>query len=356
VVLLSITSFRKDILLGSSDSDGSAELAILDLRSFTCRRLDNKELRDACWPIEAIKPASILPAICTSGVQHAAIHSGLVILLMKEKDTPPSFKSFSTSPKLKPTPSPILPEGFFLATAVSLDERYICLAGHVRNSEHQWTILIWDRTTLEQLATLSIPRLEYPYNDEWIEDICIRKNCIAAVAVMGHLYYWDTNFAVIQDRSSLTDYLCHEETEVDTVWVSRDQERMVMMCARQGEYAAMTVGDKASLISAYVDLPFPNGPYPRIDVDCQTVARPAPNYSPNFAPQYDIYPISEGEPHFRIHPISDWSAAEIGGFLDVWVNSYSLTYFGTEGVLQIRFVGQNTIPDEAYTSSRYLTL
>jgi hypothetical protein len=329
-----------------STSDGAAELTLLNLRTFTCRHLDNKELEAAGWPN------------ATDSIFRAAMHTGLAILAVgNEEDF--SLLSFLINPKLRAVPPPAMPGGFGMITEISIDEQYICIAGHSQDSEYLWEINIWDRSTRQPLKTLTGPMgSENGKVFEWVEDIFMQKDFIVAVTALGRLFYWDKNFVPILDRSSgLTDGLMHENLFIDTVWLSQDGERVVMMNLLENRDAAMVLDNKPSFIPAV-----PNrteGPeYLRMDADCQTVvcgSMPHPrDHVPT--PQFEVYSISESQPCFRVEPLNASIEHELGSFVDVSVNDYALTLFGTEGAIQIRFVGQNTIPDETRTSSRYLPL
>jgi hypothetical protein len=117
-----------------SSSDGAAELTLLNLRTFTCRHLDDKELEAAGWPN------------ATGFIFRVAMHTGLVILAVGNEEEF-SLLSFSVNPKLRAVPSPAIPDNFGMITAISIDEQYICIAGHSQDSENQWKINIWDRST-----------------------------------------------------------------------------------------------------------------------------------------------------------------------------------------------------------------
>jgi hypothetical protein len=186
----------------------------------------------------------------------------------------------------------------------------------------------------------------------------MQNDFIVAVTALGRLFFWDKNFARILDRSSgLTYGLMHEDLFIDTVWLSKDGERVVMMNLLENRDAAIVLDNKPSHIPSV-----PNkieGPeYLRMDTDCQTVvcgSMPDPrNHA--ITPQFKVYSILDSQPCFRIESLSASIKHEFGSFVDLSVNDYALTLFGTEGAIQIRFVGQNTIPDETRTSSRYLPL
>jgi hypothetical protein len=149
----------------------------------------------------------------------------------------------------------------------------------------------------------------------------------------------------------------HEEVYIDTVWLSQDLKRVVMMNSLANCDAAMVLDNKPSLIPAITNT-LGGLEYLRMDADCQTVVcglMPHPRHHVT-TPQFEVYSISEGQPCFRVEPLSASIEHELGSFVDVSVNDYALTLFGTEGAIQIRFVGQDTIPDETRTSSRYLPL
>jgi hypothetical protein len=169
----------------SSTSDGAAELTILNIRTFTSRQLDNKELKDAGWPEAA------------DSIYLAAMHTGLTILAIGKK-VDFSLLTFSTYPKLELLPSPAMPDGFGMITAISIGEQYICIAGHSQNSQYLWEIIIWDRSTRQQLETLTGPKDGGNEEvDEWVKDIVMQEDCIVAVTILGHLFYWDKKFAPI---------------------------------------------------------------------------------------------------------------------------------------------------------------
>ncbi|KAM3066996.1 hypothetical protein ACMFMG_011778 [Clarireedia jacksonii] len=338
------------VLLGSSSAtDGTSELAVLYLESFTCYHFSSTELEESGWH-EAVKNA-------TDG----ACHSGLVILV-GNKDGYASLSSFiidiSNQTLRKQTSSPTLPDGISVS-AISINERYVCIARKGSDNNCQWEILIFDRTSYEKNEkTLRGPAITgEDAGNNHVQNIFIQKTCIVAVTTCGNLFYWNDRLAAIQDQSpNSISNLLGDEGIIDTVYLSQDSKRAVIMDLLDADNVAMILSDKSSLVPAasrYTG----HSRYLRIDADCRTAVRGSMTNDGNdvITPRFDIYPISEEEPWATIEPLSASLERDLGSFVDVWVNKISLTYFGNKGVIQIRFVKNNeTI--SLHTSSRYLPL
>lgn len=78
-----------------------------------------------------------------------------------------------------------------------------------------------------------------------------RKTLIVAVTPHGRLLYWD-KFTALPNRSvTLTDDLMHSEMYIDTVYLNKNLDRVVMMHLMSGSEVAMVLGSKLSLVLAY---------------------------------------------------------------------------------------------------------
>ncbi|KAM3067012.1 hypothetical protein ACMFMG_011794 [Clarireedia jacksonii] len=342
------------VLLDSSSAvDGSSELAVLYLESFTCHHFSSTELEESGWH-EAVQHA-------TDG----ACHSGLVILVSDQEGSA-SLSSFiidvSNKKTLEQTSSPKLPDRISVS-AISIDERFVCIARKgSANKNYQWEILIFNRGTSKSkskyITSLHGPAITgEDVGDNHVQDIFIRKTCIVAVTTRGNLFYWDDKFAVIPDPSSnaISDLL-GDKRIVDTVHLGQDLERAVIMDLVDAENVAMILDKKPSLVpAASRQTGYPR--YLRIDADCRTVVRGTMTNDGNsfLTPRFEIYPITEEEPWATIEPLSASLAPYLGSFVDVWINQISLTYFDDKGAIQIRFDGKNEIIS-LDTSSRYLPL
>ena len=272
--------------------------------------------------------------------------------------------SFSIKEDLSLKPSPTLPEGFHIHS-ISIDDRYIYLGGVSEDTDFPWEIRIWERETLVELPKLTGPTLskDLEVPNEFIQQIFTRNNLIVAVTPLGRLFYW-CNFTALPDRSiTLTDELMDSGRYIDTVYLNENADRVVMMNLMSGSEAAMVVDNELSLVPAddiaEEDTGQPMDYFIRIDTECQTAVRikESKHQGQLDAPQLDIYPLSQKEPWFKVQPLSASLNVELGPFIDIWVNKFSLTYFGVNGVVQLRFDQEPM--DSSYettTSSQYVAL
>jgi hypothetical protein len=397
--LLKISTFRNEMLFGSSSE--IPELTLLNLKSFAYRKFSNKELESAQWPDTT-----------QVRIREGAMHSGLIILstdkyefemmrrrhilkharnrlasansdpavknaklairnaqLEMEDDKLASYRgvphlcSFSVKGDLRLEPSPILPEGFYVHS-ISINDKYIYIGGMSRDTGLPWEIRIWERGNLGELAKLTGPTLfkDLEVPDEWIQHVVTRENLIIAVTPLGRLFYWD-NFTALPDRSvTLTDHVMYSERYIDTVYLNESLDRVVVMHLMSGTDVAMVLDNKLSLVPAYALTKESTGNvmdyYLRIDTECQTairVRKPEGQEQPK-TPQLDIYNLPQSEPWFRVPPLSVSLNVDLGAFIDVWVNKYSLTYFGANGAVQLRFDQENEADrsHETSTSSQYV--
>lgn len=315
------------------------ELLLVNLRSFTSRQFNSEQVQNAKWPH-------------LQGIRDGAMHSGLIILATREGRVS-QLHSFLIGEELRSTRSPTLPENFFVHS-ISIDVQYIYISGFIFGAEFPWEIQIWDRENLHKVTNLTGPTpiksLDVP--DEWIQHMVTCKNLLVAVTPAGRLFFWDHDFAPLLDRSvTLTDDIMYEERYIDTVYLSQNLDRVVIMSLTAGCDTAMLLNNTLSLVPAdslsLKDTGMPKDYYNRVSADCQTAIRIIKSRYPSRAntPQLDIYPLQDKKPTFTIEPLSESLNSELGRFIDIYVNKYSITYLGTDGMVQVRF--DNEEEDEA---------
>jgi hypothetical protein len=337
-------------LFGSSSSNGFPELTLVDLKSFTSYHFSGKVLEDEQWP-EA------------KTVSNAAYHSGLLILVEMNVVLSSFFIDPSSEQPLQRnlTSFPKLPVGFKVSevTAISLNQQFVCIAF----STTPWKVLVWERASLDIVATLTGPEVikEEDIRDNGVIDIVMRKNCIAAVTPLGHVFYWDDKFKELSNRPSTPiDALnLAEDRTVDTVLLSRDSERVVILDLFSGYDAAIILSNKGSVIPANNIIP-PDDRYLRVDANCQTVVLGLMPYDQDtvITPQLDIFSISEGQRRSSIRPLKASLKADIGKFFDVIFDEDSIFYLSSEALVKLKFgkQGETPVTDEADISSRYIAL
>nr|AJX18183.1 hypothetical protein [Clarireedia homoeocarpa] len=202
--------------------------------------------------------------------------------------------------------------------------------------------------------------------DELITHMVIQEDLLVAVTSTGRLFYWN-KFEPLHDRGvALTDDQMYDERFIDTVYLNQDSDRVVMMALVCGSEAAMVLDSKLALVPADCSEPKntgePHNYYLRVTTDCHTVIRINKSYSShqaNKTPRLEIYSLSDSEPSFRVEPLSESLNDELGNFVDIWANKYSLVYFGVDGIVQVRFDNsskETDVNDEAVTSSHYISI
>lgn len=260
----------------------------------------------------------------------------------------------------------------FDITALSMDQNYI----YVAFDSNPRRILVFSRNDNSLVARLVVPAPADPGSDlNQISGIVIRKDCIAATTLLGHIANWGQPFIVDGTRNNVDIPPGWMSTKVDTlkltlqtlieqVLMSRDCERMVVLDPQWCDYTAY-ISRTPETVTEVQRIPARTHgkrgeSFLRVDEECLIavvgVLPIGEKEKIATTPRLEIFESNKNTSQMTFPAFGSSFEEAVGEFLDFSVEQSSIKYYATKGIISVKFGEGGPMSGSNYTCSRNIPL
>ncbi|KFY69218.1 hypothetical protein V496_00427 [Pseudogymnoascus sp. VKM F-4515 (FW-2607)] len=354
----SLLSDERHILFYSQTEGEKRQLSIVDHSTLKCRTFTSEELSKVAWP--------------QSGWEKlAAWHSGSVLLYNGDVD-PTVLKSFDINLKessLCKGSDIEIPNDLrcFKITAMSMDQNYTYVAFDSKPRRS----LVFSRNDNSLVARLIAPAPADPgkYDNNQISGIVIRKDCIAATTMRGHIATWDRRELVGAKNdveicpgwmSTKVDSLkLGLESLIEDILMSQDCKRMVVLDPLWCDYTAYIsrTPETVQTIPAREHGKIAES-FLRVDGECRIAAIGVVPIGgrKTATPQLKLYDANTDNLLMTLPGFGLSFDKFLGIFNDFSLEQSSIKIYGTKGIISVDFAKEGPMRDDIYRCSRNIPL
>ncbi|KAL5344779.1 hypothetical protein ACLOAV_010176 [Pseudogymnoascus australis] len=251
----------------------------------------------------------------------------------------------------------------FDITALSMDQNYT----YVAFDSNPRRILVFSRNDNSPVARLVVPAPADPgkYDFNQISGIVIRKDCIAATTLVGHIAIWDRQLLVGAKNN----------VDIRPSWMSTKLDSLGMGLPHLIEQVSMSQDCQRMVVSdplwclhpAYISRPPGNvekfqtiparkrekraDSLLRVDEDC-CIAAVGVAVRTAATPKLEIFDANKDNLLMTFSLSSLGWNEYLGEFRDLSLERRSIKYYGTKGIVSVDFAEEEAMPDDIYRCSR----